>query len=272
MFGRIIALWSDRSKRGWIGAGLFAVALIIFVLAFFRTQLFQGARGLIYANDPREAAFSRWWTGDAQDRANLMTSRTEVCPGAPFLLPASGYIGLLYGDPRGPYSEEHRHQGIDIFSNSEPNVTPVYAAYDGYLTREVGWTSAVIIRVPNDPLHPGRQIWLYYTHMASADGSTDFVSPEFPQDTHEVFVKQGTLLGHTGNWSGNALRPVGTHLHFSIVLDNGFGGYTNELQFDNTVDTSRYLGIPVNYQCATIRPDCHPNPLCEDAFLGAGGG
>src|SRR5262249_17085884 len=151
-------------------------------------------------------------------------------------------------------------------------LTPVYAAYDGYVTRESGWTSALIMRVPDDPLSPGRQIWLYYTHMADASGQVDYIDPAFPRDTHGVFVKQGTLLGHTGNFSGNPFSPVGVHLHFSIVVDNGSGEYTNELIFNNTIDPSRYLGIAVNYACAQVVPACSPNPLCKDAILSTSGG
>ena len=82
----------------------------------------------------------------------------EACPGAPFILPSDGYIGLLYNDPRGPYSTSNPHQGIDIFSDSEPGLTPVYAAYDGYETLEPEWVSTIIMRVPEDPLNPGEQI------------------------------------------------------------------------------------------------------------------
>ena len=64
----------------------------------------------------------------------------------------------------------HRHQGIDIFAGTDVGITPVYAAYDGYLTRQSDWKSTVIIRIPSDPLEPGRQIWTYYTHMADAEG------------------------------------------------------------------------------------------------------
>jgi len=269
---RIIVWITDRRNRGKIGAGLLGLAMVVIAYAFLRIRVFRPAQSSVNPNDPRQAAFDLWWSGTAEDRAKLITSRDKVCPGAPFQLPAEGYIGLYYGDPRPPYSADHRHQGIDIFSPTPPNQTPVYAAYDGYLTREAGWVSAVIMRVPSDPLHPGRQIWLYYTHMADASGTVDFISPQFPRDTHEVFVKQGTLLGHTGNWSGDPLKPVGTHLHFSIVRDNGQGGYSNELIFDNTIDSSRYLGLPVNYNCAPVVPACDPNPLCGSAYLGAGGG
>jgi murein DD-endopeptidase MepM/ murein hydrolase activator NlpD len=272
VFERITAWLFNRSHRTAIGVGLLVIALMILALSFLRSRLARPVSGGgIIPNDPREAAFADWWSGNPQDRQKLITSRSEVCPNAPFLLPAQGYIGLLYGDPRGPYGVDHRHQGIDIFSPTGPNQTPVVAAYDGYLTREQGWHSAVIMRVPDDPLQPGRQIWLYYTHMADPSGLIDYVSPGFPQGTKEVFVRQGSLLGHTGDYSGDPLQPVGVHLHFSIVLDNGLGGYRNELVFDNTVDPSRYLGIAVNYGCAPVVPDCDPNPLCAQAVLGDGG-
>lgn len=212
--------------------------------------------------DPRNQAFVQWWSGSPATREALITVQRDTCPGAPFILPADGYIGLLYGDPRGPYSRSRPHQGIDIFSNSSLGQTPVYAAYDGYLSRETGWKSTLIQRLPSDPLNPNQQIWLYYTHMADAEGN-DFITAAFPPGTHEVFVEQGTLLGYTGNYSGNPLNPVGVHLHFSIVLDDGSGFYRNELEFVNTVDPSPYLGLSVNYACASPEVQlCQENPVC----------
>ncbi len=40
--------------------------------------------------------------------------------------------------------------------------------------------------------------------------------------------------------------PVGVHLHFSIVKDNGQGKFLNELDAANTLDPSPYLGLPLN--------------------------
>lgn len=261
---------SNRRHRTWVALALLALALLIFGGNLWRAGRYIAARIAPYG-DPRDAAFNLWWSGSDEDRQRLITSRSKVCPGAPFLLPARGYIGLLYADPRSPYTEWHRHQGIDIFSPTDVGITPVYAAYDGYLTRETGWTSALIVRIPDDPLNPGRQIWLYYTHMADASGNIDFIDDSYPQDTHDVFVKQGAFLGYTGNFSGNPGYPVGVHLHFSIVLDNGQGKYRNELDFNNTVDSSRYLGMRVNYACAPVVPDCDPDPLCDNAIHGDGG-
>ena len=166
----------------------------------------------------------------------------DRCGYAPLLLPTSGYIGYLWDDSFRP---GHRHQGIDIFGGGAPGDTPVIAAYDGYLTRLAGWKSSVIQRIPQDPLNPWRQIWLYYTHMADPMGNS-LVSTDFPPDSSEIFVAAGTLLGYQGNYSGTAGAPVGVHLHFSIVLDDGQGNYRNELDINNTLDPSPYLGITVN--------------------------
>ena len=260
---QVVRWLAERRNRQWIAIGLLVVALLIAVVRFLRFP-----KGF---SDPRNEAFVEWWTASYQERLKLITARRDTCPGAPFVLPADGYIGLLYGDPRPPYSSTHRHQGIDIFSPGDIGETPVYAAYDGYLTRERSWLSALIIRIPDDPLYAGRQIWLYYTHMAGPSGEEDTILDDFPPGTREVFVKQGTLLGYTGNFSGTPFSPVGVHLHFSVVLDNGQGGYRNELEFDNTVDPSHYLGMAVNYGCAPVVPGCVLEPICSEAIQGKGG-
>jgi hypothetical protein len=257
----------------WIAAHPTRRRVFLIGVAVALTALLYGGprllRRLWQAADLRNQAFVRWFTGSEEEREALITTQREACPGAPFILPSEGYIGLLYGDPRGPYSVAHPHQGIDIFSDGPPGVIPVYAAYDGYVTRERRWASALIQRVPDDPLHPGRQIWLYYTHMANEAGTEIYIDEAFPSGVREVFVEQGTLLGYTGDYGGN--RRVAVHLHFSIVLDNGSGGYANELDFDNTIDPSRYLGMAVNYGCAPEVVTCTDDPLCERAILGRGG-
>jgi murein DD-endopeptidase MepM/ murein hydrolase activator NlpD len=215
--------------------------------------------------DPRNSNFARWFMGNEADRQALITTQGEACEGAPFILPADGFIGLLYGDARGPYSQRNPHQGIDIFSNGSPGETPVYAVYDGYIRREFNWVSTLIQRVPDDPLQPGRQIWLYYTHLAPASGETDFIEPAFPPGAPELFVEQGTLLGYTGNYSGNPANPVGVHLHFSIIRDDRVGNYTNELEFANSIDPSPYLGMAVNAGCQRGVPACTSEPVCAEA-------
>jgi hypothetical protein len=121
----------------------------------------------------------------------------------------------------------------------------VIAAYPGYLTRLPDWKSTVILRIPSDPLNPGHPIWTYYTHMADKNGSS-YISPEFPPGTSEVFVEEGTFLGYQGDFSGDPNNPVGVHLHFSIVKDDGQGSFRNELEIGNTLDPSPYLGLLVN--------------------------
>jgi hypothetical protein len=61
-----------------------------------------------------------------------------------------------------------------------------------------------------------------------------------------VFVKAGTFLGYQGDYSGDPNNPVGVHLHFSIVMDDGQGGFLNELKIENTLDPSPYLGFQLN--------------------------
>lgn len=242
--------------RRTIRAILFVVVLAILIYGGVQLAGFVGD-----IRSPRADQFWQWARGDETARADLVTVQREACPGAPFVLPTDGFIGLLYADPNGPYSATAPHQGIDIFSNAQPGIMPVYAAYDGYISREGSWRSALIQRVPDDPLSPGRQIWLYYAHMADEDGHS-FIEPTFPPGASEVFVERGTLLGYTGDYNGGALRDVWVHLHFSVVQDDGRGRYANELEFSNTIDPSPYLGLPVNYACSGAAMECSPNPIC----------
>lgn len=208
-----------------------------------------------WQNDPRNQWFLDWRNGTPATRTALLTVQRDRCGNAPFVLPADGFIGLLYNDPRPPYSSFAPHQGIDIFSETAAGVTPVYSAYDGYVTREAGWKSALIVRVPDDPLQPGRQIWLYYTHMADQTGNS-FIVEQIPAGTSELFVPQGSLLGYTGDYNGNSGRSIWVHLHFSIVRDDGSGRFLNELDVNNTVDPTPYLGLTVNYEMAETIPRC----------------
>jgi hypothetical protein len=138
-------------------------------------------------------------------------------------------------------------------------VTPVVSAYPGFLTRLPDWKSTVIVRVPDDPLQPGRQIWLYYTHLADEEGNS-FISPEFPPGTFDVPVDLGTFLGYQGDYSGDPNNPTGIHLHFSIVEDDGSGQFRNELDIRNTLDPSPYFGLALNgYE------NRDQVPLCEQS-------
>jgi len=189
----------------------------------------------------------RDWLTDPASHTNWAVSLGTRCGDAPFILPTNGIIGYLWGDH---FKIGTSHQGIDIFGGTQPGVIPVVAAYDGYLTRLADWKSSVIIRIPSDPLRPDRQIWTYYTHMADPNGHS-FISDQFPSGTTNVFVKAGTLLGYQGDYSGDPNNPVGVHLHFSVVKDDGKGGFKNELDIQNTYDPSPYFGLMLNSNQST---------------------
>jgi murein DD-endopeptidase MepM/ murein hydrolase activator NlpD len=219
---------------------LFLIVPLALIAAFgyylFRDNYFGFLHG-----DRRSQRVMTWLTSP-QAHPEWAVVANQRCGNAPFSLPTDGYIGYLWGDS---FRVGHRHQGLDIFGGTDVALTPVYAAYPGYLTRQADWKSALIIRIPDDPLHPGRQIWTYYTHMASPQGES-YISADFPPGTLEQPVKAGRLLGYQGNYSGDPGNPVGVHLHFSIVLDDGQGHYLNELQIQNTLDPSPYLGLPLD--------------------------
>lgn len=182
------------------------------------------------------------WIADPGKHPGWAIQGGQRCPGAVFILPTSGYIGYLWDDH---FEIGRRHQGIDIFGGTQPGVTPVLAAADGYLTRLPGWKSSLIIRLPDDPLQPGRRIWTYYTHMADANGNS-YIDPAFPPGSSEVPVKMGTQLGYQGNYSGDPTNPVGVHLHFSAVLSDSQGHFLNEEAIANTLDPSAYFNLPLN--------------------------
>jgi murein DD-endopeptidase MepM/ murein hydrolase activator NlpD len=216
--------------------------LRIFFSAFIVVAIAGGF--FIYRNilrDTRAAGLSTIFR-NVVNKPKITIQAGEKCGDAPFLMPTNGSVRYFWDESFRP---GHRHQGIDIFGRQGLNVTPIIAAYPGYLTRLPEWKSTVIIRHPKDPLDPGRQIWTYYTHMADPQANS-FIVPEYPPGTTEVYVEAGALLGFQGNYSGNPGNPTGVHLHFSIVKDDGRGRFRNELEFQNTLDPSPYLGIQVN--------------------------
>lgn len=205
--------------------------------------------------NPRLTQYIEYKTG-----ADLpVVSGLAQCQAAPFIMPTAGWVGVLYGDS---ILGTVNHSGLDIFGLEGNGVTPVYAAYDGYLTRLPEWTSAVIIRHPEDPLQPGRQIWTFYTHLADADGNS-YILEQIPPGTTELPVKQGSLLGYQGDYNGRSLRQIDTHLHFSIVKDDGSGKFLNETDLANTIDPTPYLGMRLNTTCADRPPACRPDIFCQ---------
>ncbi len=191
------------------------------------------------------------WLRNPLSHPDWQVQALQQCGDAPFLFPTQGYVGFLWDDS---FRVGHRHQGIDIFGGTEGNITPIYAAYPGFLTRLPDWKSSVIIRIPEDPLQTGRQIWIYYTHLAGPGGES-YIEGKFPPGALEIPVQAGELLGYQGNYSGTIGNPTGVHLHFSIVKDDGKGKFLNELEIQNTLDPTPYLGPPLN---AKQNPDAIP--------------
>lgn len=248
---RIRSLWTRLPRwsqlalaMGGCGLGLVSLAAVSYIGVWWYSQ----------SRSNSTPPIRDWFDNPVPEvREPLVTMRLPQCPDAPFILPSDGFIGLLWRDPAGPYNLFNRHTGIDIFGDGKPGEVPVYAVYDGYLSRLDGWLSTVIIR-HDDPLVPGRQIWSYYTHMASEDGSTSFVADAFPPGTSEVFVEQGTLLGYQGTYAGSAAFRVGLHVHMSLVLSEADGSFKNEAELGNTVDPSPYFGLQLNIDDTPDRP------------------
>ena len=227
-------------------AGLAAMAAILLL------QILRPSSG-------RLGRLRQYWS-DPEAHSDWAIRAGERCGTAPFVMPTDGLVGFLWGDAFYP---GHHHQGLDIFGPSGPDglgQTPVVAAHDGFLTRLPEWRSAVIVRIPDDPLMPGRTIWMYYAHMADPDGRS-YIAGAFPPGTREQPVRAGTLLGYQGNYSADPNNPTGMHLHFSIVLDNGQGTFRTELDIENTLDPSPYLGLKVKASTAGDEP-----PICASGM------
>lgn len=247
-----------KNARGRVRARLGCLAIVGLLSLLLAGIAYLGLSSVSSALSSSPAPIRRWFTDPASRPALATVMRGQPCPGAPFILPSDGLIGLLWNDPAGPYTVFNPHTGIDIFGDGEPGTVPVVAAYSGYLTRLPEWRASVIIR-HDDPLLPGRVIWTYYTHMASRAGDQSFIAPAFPPGSREVWVEQGTLLGYQGEYAGNSPAPIGLHLHFSIVLSELDGSFRNEGRLANTLDPSPYLGMPVNTTNWPERPiACRP--------------
>ncbi|MEA3350191.1 MAG: M23 family metallopeptidase [Chloroflexota bacterium] len=237
----------EKHPRPMLRVVLSILFVLAIVLAYFAYRWFTRSGG--------RTTNVIAWIQHPEEQPDWAISAGMRCGDAPFQMPTSGYIGYLWDDSFRP---GHRHQGIDIFGGTEPGIIPIYAAYSGYLTRGPDWKSSLIIRIPHDPLKPSRQIWTYYTHLASPSGKS-FIVSNFPPGSSDVYIEAGTLLGYQGNYSGDPNNPTGVHLHFSIVLDDGNGKFLNELKIKNTLDPSPYFGLPLN-----ANENSGKIPLCDD--------
>jgi murein DD-endopeptidase MepM/ murein hydrolase activator NlpD len=222
---------SDRVPRAvrWGLAGLAIVGTLgILVTWRYRYTVLHLAR----------LTWDRWTLPDRPQEIPSL-----ACPGAPWRLPTSGDLGVLWQDTRvPPYGAGHPHTGLDLFGRGREHTVPVYAVADGLLTRLPGWKSAVAIQ-HDDPLRPAEKVWSYYAHMASGSGRQSYISGDFPAGTVAAPVQAGELLGYQGVWSGNPLLPGWMHLHFSVIRSGQDGAFLNETVLANTLDPSPYLGI-----------------------------
>lgn len=224
---------------------------LIFLIVIAGAVLALVIYPLFFANDSNSNHYIGQFLRNPTQNAELSSEALRGCAGAPFILPTEGFIGLLWRDTAGPYNATRRHTGLDIFSGKPSGTAPIYAVYDGYLTRADDWHSTVIIR-HDDPLQEGRTIWTYYTHMASDNGRDIYISPQFPRGTYGQFVRQGTLLGYQGDY--NPAFGVAIHLHISIVMSADNGSFKNEAILENTLDPSPYFGLDVNADNQPSRP------------------
>ena len=159
----------QKRKNLWVGLSIFFLIVVVFGYLLLRQYARTGIHFL---------RLRQYWV-DPEKYSDWGIRAGDRCGDAPFLMPTDGFVALFWGDR---YSAGKKHQGVDIFSpkGSEGiGLTPVVAAFDGYLTRLSEWRSAVIIRIPDDPLHSGRQIWTYYSHFLKQiwDFNTESVFP-----------------------------------------------------------------------------------------------
>ena len=86
-------LFSGSRHAGLVGALMLAGLIGSGLLLWSVSERFS----------PRSGDLLKWWRGDAQTKEDLITLQRDACPNAPFILPADGFIGLLYEkfpDPR----------------------------------------------------------------------------------------------------------------------------------------------------------------------------
>jgi len=223
-----------KNKSKFILFGAIVTLFLISLLGYFVYR--------IYFSTTSRTKQLITWLRKSEDYPDWVVQTGMQCNDSVFLVPSSGFIGYLWDDS---FKLGNRHQGIDIFAGKEVGEIPVIAAYSGYLTRQQNWKSSVIIRIPEDPLNPNRQIWTYYTHMADADGNS-LIENKFPPGSYEIPITAGTQIGYQGNYSGTIGYPLGVHLHFSIVRDDGIGNFLNELKINNTIDPSPYFNLALN--------------------------
>ena len=156
----------------------------------------------------------------------------EACTGAPWRIPTRADLGLRWDGATAMF-----------FGRGNLGQVPVAAVADGWLYRAAAWQGSVAV-LHEDPLRPGAQVWSFYDDLASADGTTSTIAPEFPPGSEGVFVKQGQVLGYQGVWNGGpGSTPVWQHVRFGVTRANPDGRFPDALTDAAFLDPAPYLGI-----------------------------
>jgi hypothetical protein len=164
----------------------------------------------------------------------------STCPGAVWRLPSDGALGVQW-----------REAGLDFLGQGNQGKVPVYAVADGLLTRLTEWTDAVAI-FHEDPLHPTKKVWSYYSGMAAANGTDSYVAPDFPLGATDIPVKAGQLLGYQGTWSGKPFWPRWLHVHFTVIRAEDQAEFPSELTLEEILeDPTPYLNVELKSETDT---------------------
>ncbi len=150
------------------------------------------------------------------------------CTGSTWRLPNDAATGVIW-----------RMEGLNFYGYGAR--VPVYAVADGLLTRQADWFDTVVI-LHDDPLDPGQQVWSLYSDMGAADGSTSYVSEDFPPGATNVPVKAGQIIGYQGTWNGRFGWATWKHVLFAVIRADG-ADFPVEVTAENVLDPRPYLSL-----------------------------
>jgi len=103
------------------------------------------------------------------------------------------------------------HQGVDLSAN----FVPIYAVWNGWLTRIGSYTIRFQIDINNDGIKNDSIYYCYYYHLSARSS--------------EGYYTKGAQIGTSGN-EGGAYAP---HLHFGGAITDSYGTrwYRNEINY-----------------------------------------
>jgi hypothetical protein len=163
------------------------------------------------------------------------------CSNAPLAIPSTGWLGWAYMDPHNDVllKDNTPHRGLDFWPTSQNLVDrEVRAAHDGVISRRTDTSLRVSAA--------SGVVDTYYSHITPLDSITNSAQ-----------VVKGQLLAHVRS---------NDHLHFVVIKKpSGTTGFRTELDFENSVDPSRYLNAKLNYYDNGNYPAWTPTPGKPDA-------